>query len=681
MSQTVSVENVHGAPRAATLTTAAVVLNWNQAELTVAACDSLRGDLDRILVVDNGSEASDRAVLAAYVDSANVHVIWSATNLGYAAGNNLGLSHALACGVDAILVVNNDAFAEPGAVSTLLQRLVDQPDVGVAMPAVLSLDGSQVLHTGCDLNYRTGRTRWIDHGISPDRVDPWPRESGYVSGEAFLVRAETLRACGLFDERFGSYFEDVDLSIRIRAAGWRLEVVPAAVFRHAVGASGQTTNGIRLRTRNRVVLLHRSLQRPRAVALAVTVPAAVMSAGRLIAKGHSRTAVSGPFAGWIGAVGELFLHANSSTDRALHVFAVDSNGLTPYGACVGDAVAQTGVKLELHRRATLEGPGPHAVFGPSRGEAGNRWRRALRLLGGLLRVGVATRRARVVHLLWESPADAIVALIAKGVFRRPLVVTLHDPRRPGRAHAVARRVLFRLADRVVMHSEILRDAVVGQGLYEMSRILVLPLPNLANGTISVTREEAKSRLGLPVGRPAFLFFGAIRPYKGIETFVAAAENVLRDEPHVVAIVAGSCADAGLSDRIRALSKIHGGRVLALLDERPLPEELLATAVAAADLVVLPFNSASQSASVVYALSQSRAVVTTSVGENTTFAAAGAVEVIRPGDSDGLTEVCLRLLRDDTERQDLASRGDRFAREALDPRAIAAQLRALYAALA
>ena len=59
-------------------------------------------------------------------------------------------------------------------------------------------------------------------------------QTGYVSGEAFLARADVLRACCGFDERYVSYFEDTDLSVRARRAGWDLEVIPRAVFRHAV---------------------------------------------------------------------------------------------------------------------------------------------------------------------------------------------------------------------------------------------------------------------------------------------------------------------------------------------------------------------------------------------------------------------------------------------------------------
>jgi glycosyltransferase involved in cell wall biosynthesis len=108
--------------------------------------------------------------------------------------------------------------------------------------------------------------------------------------------------------------------------------------------------------------------------------------------------------------------------------------------------------------------------------------------------------------------------------------------------------------------------------------------------------------------------------------------------------------------------------------------MLGRVISAADLVALPFNSASQSASVVYALSSARPVVTTSVGENVSFGRAGAVKLVRPGDPTGLAAACLRLLRNDAEREGLANRGNRFARHELDPHAIALRLNAVYASL-
>jgi GT2 family glycosyltransferase len=133
------------------------------------------------------------------------------SNVGYAAGANRRIERALELLPEAVLVMNNDVEAETGAAKKLVARRVADASVG----------------------------------------------------EAFLARADVIRACRGFDERYVSYFDDVDLSVRAHRAGWRLEVVPGAVFRHAVGASGAPIRGVVFRARNHTLFLHSALGRGR----------------------------------------------------------------------------------------------------------------------------------------------------------------------------------------------------------------------------------------------------------------------------------------------------------------------------------------------------------------------------------------------------------------------------------
>jgi GT2 family glycosyltransferase len=233
---------------------AAVLVNWNRAQLTVEAVRSLAGAVDSVYVLDNDSEEADTAALESGLAQSQVKLIKASRNLGYAGGNNLAVEVALAASCDAVLIMNNDAFAEAGAVEALARHLDANPQVGVAMPTVVQRDGVTVLHGRCSFDPRFGTPGWEGTGRRVEQISGACQATDYVSGEAFLCRAEVIRECGLFDERFFCYYEDVDWSVRVARAGWRLEHVPAARFRHELGASGASLTGTFYRARNRILL-------------------------------------------------------------------------------------------------------------------------------------------------------------------------------------------------------------------------------------------------------------------------------------------------------------------------------------------------------------------------------------------------------------------------------------------
>src|SRR4051812_38344020 len=86
---------------------AALILNWNGGQLTENAVLSVKGQVDRLIVVDNASEQPERTRLAEFSALHNVILIQNEENVGYAAGNNVGLRRALDDGFDAVLVMNN----------------------------------------------------------------------------------------------------------------------------------------------------------------------------------------------------------------------------------------------------------------------------------------------------------------------------------------------------------------------------------------------------------------------------------------------------------------------------------------------------------------------------------------------------------------------------------------------
>jgi N-acetylglucosaminyl-diphospho-decaprenol L-rhamnosyltransferase len=183
----------------------------------------------------------DELVLIANVPGsvpAGVDAVANEQPLGYAANLNRGL--ALTTG-EAILAVNPDAVAEPGAVAALRDFMTSHPRCGVAGPRMLYPDGSaqpsrrRFPTVGGTVVRRTPLRKVVpqkQHFHLDEEQPTEPVEADWMLGGFLLLRRAMLEELGGFDEGFRLYGEDIDLQYRAMRAGWERWYVPAAVVRH-----------------------------------------------------------------------------------------------------------------------------------------------------------------------------------------------------------------------------------------------------------------------------------------------------------------------------------------------------------------------------------------------------------------------------------------------------------------
>ena len=215
-----------------------VVLNWNQLQLTLDALRSL-ADQDvppgfghHILLVDNGSD--DGSVEAVQSSHPEVAILALPENLGFAGGANAGIQWAYRAGAAWTLLVNNDTLAEPDLLAKLLGAAESEPSIGAAVPTVTYYDRPDVVWPSA--GYRRRLTlAGNDTTANPPSDQPYDVE--WAVGCCMLVRSDLWEDVGLFDERFRMYYEDHDLCLRARSAGWRIVHVPRARIQHRVAAS------------------------------------------------------------------------------------------------------------------------------------------------------------------------------------------------------------------------------------------------------------------------------------------------------------------------------------------------------------------------------------------------------------------------------------------------------------
>lgn len=187
-----------------------------------------------VLVVDNGSTDGSADFVAAQYPQ--VRLIRNAHNLGFAAGNNVGLRAATG---DVLVLLNQDTVVQPGWLVALAEVLQDST-VGIVGCKLLYPDGT-IQHAGGRIVDARGSTRHIGR----DEVDAGQydvvQDADFVTGAALALTRATLTRIGFLDEGFApAYYEDADWCYRAREAGLRVVYCPQAVVTHYESVSSET---------------------------------------------------------------------------------------------------------------------------------------------------------------------------------------------------------------------------------------------------------------------------------------------------------------------------------------------------------------------------------------------------------------------------------------------------------
>jgi GT2 family glycosyltransferase len=240
----------------------AVIPTWSALRYLPACLSALRAQLgpqDEIVLVDNASR--DHAGDWARRYALDVRVIDLPLNLGFAGGTNAGMAAARG---ELLLLINDDALAEPGCVESLWSALRDHPQAGAAAGAlVFSRRPGLVASAGIRFQ-GDGVATDLHIGTPVEQLPVAPHAIFGASGGLALLRRELIEDVGPFAGDFFSYLEDADLAWRARLRGWGAVLAPGARARHVYSATGGQGSPFkqRLLGRNRLRLLVRCLPGP-----------------------------------------------------------------------------------------------------------------------------------------------------------------------------------------------------------------------------------------------------------------------------------------------------------------------------------------------------------------------------------------------------------------------------------
>ncbi|MCB0076071.1 MAG: glycosyltransferase family 2 protein [Anaerolineales bacterium] len=264
---------------------AAIMLTWNHWPATERVLQDLTaqdyGALT-IIVVDNGSTDGTPARIAAQFP--RVTLLVNETNRGFAAAANQGA--AVATDSAYLWFLNNDLRVDTDVLTRLIGVLDRAPDVAALSPVIIDRGRPPHAESGGFAHPLTLECQRLpaERGAeSPIAVD-------YLFGTALLVRAEAFRAAGGFDDSFFFYYEDMDLSRRLRQLGHRLWVVPSVRLSHEGG--GSTVDQLQMRyylkSRASVHFFRKHAGRRWPLIVLTRAASALLTTGRLLRRGRVR---------------------------------------------------------------------------------------------------------------------------------------------------------------------------------------------------------------------------------------------------------------------------------------------------------------------------------------------------------------------------------------------------------
>lgn len=240
-------------------TVAVSILNYNNSHDTIDCLDSLLqlelGEYQlKVFVLDNGSKEKFETDTKRY-KKINLKVLRLNDNSGFTGGHNYLYKKAKEEGFDYFMILNNDCTLDPKCLVYLIGKL--KGNTGAVVPKIYFTKGREYHkdrykeeELGKVIWYAGGEIDWnnvASHHIGLDEVDhgqyDTESEIEFATGACVLFTKDLVEKTGLFDNKYFLYYEDADLSIRIKKAGYKILYAPNAVVWHNnAGSSGSGSN-------------------------------------------------------------------------------------------------------------------------------------------------------------------------------------------------------------------------------------------------------------------------------------------------------------------------------------------------------------------------------------------------------------------------------------------------------
>ena len=205
-----------------------IVLNYNGRSV-IKKCLSSVFKIDypnfEVVVVDNNSK--DGSLEIAKANFSRAIFIKNEENLGFSTGCNVGIRFALERMADYVMLLNNDTEVEKDFLIKLVEIAEKDQQIGILSPVIFNGANKQIWFSGGKIHWLTMKSVHSNQIKTEDFYG-----SDFITGCAMLIKNRVFREVGLLDEDYFLYWEDADLSLRSKKAGFKNVVVTASWIYH-----------------------------------------------------------------------------------------------------------------------------------------------------------------------------------------------------------------------------------------------------------------------------------------------------------------------------------------------------------------------------------------------------------------------------------------------------------------
>jgi len=265
-----------------------ILINYKDyAERFLAPCrDSLRRqnypvELASIYIVDNASTPESFKYLKDNYPEAAILV---RDDGNYAAANNLGFKEAIKDGCEYLVTVNMDTEMEPSWLSELVLALENNPAAGIAQSKILLFPKTETEKIQPKINSLGNVIHFLGFGFTSGygeldhEIPGYPEIKGYASGCSFIIRREVLDKIGGYNEEYYMYHDDLELSLKVKLAGYQVILAPRSIIYHKYEFK-RSTKMIYYMERNRYLTLMTFY--PAWLLILIGLPGVIMDIGML----------------------------------------------------------------------------------------------------------------------------------------------------------------------------------------------------------------------------------------------------------------------------------------------------------------------------------------------------------------------------------------------------------------
>ena len=210
---------------------AVIIVNWKKYTITSKCIESVfkcNYSNYEIILVDNESDNSKLSTLK----RKNITTISNSKNEGFSKANNQGIDYAIKNNFDYILMLNNDTIVKSNLIDVLV-RTAQAKKISTIQPLILNHDGQKIWNGGGKINYFFGTF------FSSNKVSKSYKTIDWFTGCCCLFETKLFLEIGKLDERFFAYYEDVDLSLRIKKNGYKIGFTSQTELIHLESASSK----------------------------------------------------------------------------------------------------------------------------------------------------------------------------------------------------------------------------------------------------------------------------------------------------------------------------------------------------------------------------------------------------------------------------------------------------------